>query len=92
MTSGAAGVHATRERMTISSTLFSLFQILNLVILIMYRTGYAGDFLGVGGTWNLNEEKSPDAEIVASGVFVGYIIYTGCHLIGFGFGTTKHKR
>lgn len=58
----------------------------------MYRTGYAGDFLGVGGTWNLNEEKSPDAEIVASGVFVGYIIYTGCHLIGFGFGTTKHKR
>lgn len=65
---------------------------MNLVILILYRTGYGGEFLGVGGTWNLNEEKNADAEIVASGVFVGYFIYTGCHLIGFGFGTTKHKR
>lgn len=67
-------------------------QALNLVILIIYRTGYGGDFLGVGGTWNLNEEKSPDAEIVASGVFVGYFIYTSVQLITFCFGTTKLKR
>uniref|UniRef100_A0A336M3J5 CSON009193 protein n=1 Tax=Culicoides sonorensis TaxID=179676 RepID=A0A336M3J5_CULSO len=78
---------------TIASIFIKVLKlVLNLVILILYRTGYAGDFLGVGGTWNLNEEKSPDAEIVASGVFVGYIIYTGCHLLAFGFGTTKHKR
>lgn len=48
--------------------------------------------MGVGGTWNLNEEKSPDAEIVASGVFVGYMIYTSIQLITFGFGTTRLKR
>lgn len=48
--------------------------------------------MGVGGTWNLNEEKSPDAEIIASGVFVGFFIYTSVQLIAFMFGTTKHKR
>lgn len=61
-------------------------------MLIVYRTGYGGDFLGVGGTWNLNEEKSPDAEIVASGVFVGFLIYNSVQLITFMFGTTKHKK
>lgn len=61
-------------------------------MLILYRTGYGGDFLGVGGTWNLNEEKNADAEIVASGVFVGFMIYTSVQLITFCFGTTAHKR
>uniref|UniRef100_A0A182FBV4 MARVEL domain-containing protein n=1 Tax=Anopheles albimanus TaxID=7167 RepID=A0A182FBV4_ANOAL len=77
---------------TIGSIFIKVFKvIINIVVLIIYRTGYGGDFLGIGGTWNLNEEKSPDAEIVASGVFVGFIIYTGVQLITFGFGTTKHK-
>lgn len=61
-------------------------------MLILYRTGYGGDFLGVGGTWNLNEEKNADAEIVASGVFVGFMIYTSVQIITFFFGTTAHKR
>ncbi|KAH8371745.1 hypothetical protein KR093_008757 [Drosophila rubida] len=65
--------------------------IINLVIIILYRWGDGGEFLGIGGTWNLNEEKSADAEIVASGVMVGFFIYTGCHTIAFAFGTTKHK-
>ncbi|XP_003424573.1 protein snakeskin [Nasonia vitripennis] len=66
--------------------------LLNLIILILYRTGYSGEFLGVGGTWNLNEEKNPDAEIVASGVFVGFFIYTSVVLISFCFGTMDHKK
>lgn len=65
---------------------------LNIIVLILYRTGYGGDFLGVGGTWNLNEEKNADAEIVASGVFVGFMIYTSVQLVTFCFGTTAHKR
>lgn len=48
--------------------------------------------MGIGGTWNLNEEKSPDAEIIASGVYVGFLIYTSVQLFTFLFGTTKHKR
>lgn len=48
--------------------------------------------MGIGGTWNLNEEKSPDAEIIASGVYVGYLIYTTVQMFTFFFGTTKHKR
>jgi hypothetical protein len=54
--------------------------------------GNDGRFLGVGGTWNLNEEKNPDAEIVASGVFVGFLIYTLVILVSFCFGTTDHKK
>jgi len=65
--------------------------VLNLIILILYRTGYGGGFLGVGGTWNLNEEKNPDAEIVASGVFVGYFIYTSVSIISLCFGSGDHK-
>lgn len=65
---------------------------LNVIVLILYRFGYGGDFLGIGGTWNLNEEKSPDAEIIASGVIVGYLIYTCVQLFTYLFGTTKHKR
>lgn len=65
---------------------------LNIIILILYRTGYGGGFLGVGGTWNLNEEKNPDAEIIASGVFVGFGIYTIVTLISYGFGTTEQKK
>ncbi|XP_055703963.1 protein snakeskin [Phlebotomus papatasi] len=78
---------------TIGSVFLKVFKlVLNIVILILYRTGYGGDFLGVGGTWNLNEEKSPDAEIVASGVIVGFMIYTSVQLITYAFGTTAHKR
>ncbi|XP_060523274.1 protein snakeskin [Cylas formicarius] len=65
--------------------------VLNLIILILYRTGYGGQFLGVGGTWNLNEEKNPDAEIVASGVMVGYFIYTTVSLISLCFASGDHK-
>lgn len=67
-------------------------QVLNIIVLILYRVGYDGRFLGVGGTWNLNEEKNPDTEIVASGVFVGFLIYTIVTLISFCFGTTEHKK
>lgn len=74
-----------------NSTIFTL-KVLNVVILILYRFGYGGDFLGIGGTWNLNEEKSPDAEIIASGVYVGFLIYTCVQLFTYLFGTTKHKR
>lgn len=63
-----------------------------MVILLMYRFGYSGAFLGVGGTWNLNEDKNPDCEIVASGVFVGFFIYTSVILISYCFGTTAQKR
>lgn len=45
----------------------------------MYRVGNQtkqDNFLGVGGSWNLYDEKYPDAEILASGVLVGYMIYT----------------
>ncbi|XP_034934512.1 protein snakeskin [Chelonus insularis] len=66
--------------------------VMNLIILILYRTGYGGEFLGVGGTWNLNEDKNPDAEIVASGVFVGFFIYTSVVLLTYCFGTTEHKK
>jgi len=66
--------------------------VINIIVLILYRVGNDGRFLGVGGTWNLNEEKNPDAEIVASGVFVGFFIYTLVTLITFCFGTTEHKK
>ncbi|XP_031837671.1 smooth septate junction protein snakeskin [Nomia melanderi] len=66
--------------------------VINLIILILYRTGYQGEFLGVGGTWNLNEDKNPDAEIVASGVLVGFFIYTSVVLITYCFGSSYHKR
>ncbi|XP_028134396.1 protein snakeskin [Diabrotica virgifera virgifera] len=65
--------------------------VINLICLILYRTGYQGYFLGVGGTWNLNEEKNPDAEIVASGVFVGFMIYTFVSLISLCFASGDHK-
>lgn len=71
---------------------FVILQVLNLIIIILYRTGYGGEFLGVGGTWNLNEDKNPDAEIVASGVFVGFFIYTSVVLISYCFGTTEQKK
>jgi hypothetical protein len=73
-------------------TISQSFQVINIIVLILYRFGYGGDFLGIGGTWNLNEEKSPDAEIIASGVIVGYLIYTAVQLFTYLFGTTKHKR
>lgn len=66
--------------------------VLNIFVLILYRFGYGGDFLGVGGTWNMNEEMSQTAEIIASGVIVGYLIYSSCHIFGYLFGPSKHKR
>jgi hypothetical protein len=66
--------------------------VLNIIILVLYRTGYRGGFLGVGGTWNLNEEKNPDAEIIASGVFIGFFIYTTVILISYGFGSNHQKK
>lgn len=69
-----------------------LYQVINLLIILLYRFGYHNAFLGVGGVWNLNEEKNADAEIIASGVFVGFIVYTGVQLIAYLFGTTAHKK
>lgn len=88
----------THEQSTLNYTYVWLIiiivsiQVINLVVLLMYRFGYVGEFLGVGGTWNLNEEKSADAEIIASGVFVGFFVYTGVQLVAYLFGTTQHKR
>ncbi|CAD7005105.1 protein snakeskin [Ceratitis capitata] len=65
--------------------------ILNLAILIIYRIGAGGYFLGVGGTWNLWEEKSAGCEIFASGVFFGFIVYTGVHTIAYFFGPNKYR-
>ncbi|XP_066258468.1 protein snakeskin isoform X2 [Euwallacea similis] len=65
--------------------------VLNLIIVILYRVGFSGGFLGVGGTWNLNEEKSSDVEIIASGVFVGYFIYTGISLISLCIAEEENK-
>ncbi|GLH06485.1 Protein snakeskin [Gryllus bimaculatus] len=77
----------------IATVFIKIFKlILNLIILILYRVGDKGRFLGVGGTWNLNEEKNPDAEIVASGVLVGFLIYTIVVMLSYCFGGgTKHK-
>ncbi|XP_046736994.1 protein snakeskin [Diprion similis] len=66
--------------------------VINLIIIILYRTGYGGEFLGVGGTWNLNEDKNPDVEIVASGIFVGFFIYTLVVMITFCFGNTDQSK
>lgn len=63
-----------------------------MIILVLYRTGYGGYFLGAGGTWNLNEVKDPNVEIVASGVFVGFIIYTAVSLVSYCFATGEHKK
>ena len=50
------------------------------------------NFLGIGGTWSLNEEKSPDGEIIASGILVGYFIYTSVQLIAYFFREDKQHR
>ncbi|XP_022900325.1 protein snakeskin [Onthophagus taurus] len=77
---------------TVGSIIIKVLKlVLNLIILVLYRTGYGGQFLGVGGTWNLNEEKNPDTEIVASGVFVGFFIYTAVSLFSYCFATGDHK-
>ena len=54
-----------------------------MIILILYRVGDNGKFLGVGGTFNLNEEKAVDVEIMASGIFVGYLVYNLSVLITY---------
>ncbi|XP_031352965.1 protein snakeskin [Photinus pyralis] len=77
---------------TVGSVVLKIVKlVLNLIILILYRTGNNGQFLGVGGTWNLNEEKNPDTEIIASGVFVGFFIYTTVSLVSLCFATADHK-
>ncbi|GJQ81809.1 hypothetical protein Trydic_g350 [Trypoxylus dichotomus] len=88
-----------RPKMTASTALASLgtmvLKIIKLIfimaIMILYRVGFNGDFLGVGGTWNLNEERNPDVEIVASGVFIGYFIYTAVSLINYFFAKPEYK-
>ncbi|XP_077286248.1 smooth septate junction protein snakeskin [Arctopsyche grandis] len=78
---------------TIGSVMIKLLKlVLNLLVLILYRTGYAGQFLGVSGQWNFNEVKIPDAEIFASGVFVGYFIYTSVQLVSYCFGAKDHQK
>ncbi|XP_053954451.1 protein snakeskin-like [Anastrepha ludens] len=64
----------------------------NLGVLVLYRTGNGGDFLGIGGNWNLQEKHNPALEMLASGVFVGFIIYTAVVIIGYCFGGSKDKR
>ncbi|KRT80336.1 hypothetical protein AMK59_8148 [Oryctes borbonicus] len=77
---------------TVGSIVMKILKlIINIIILILYRTGYGGYFLGVGGTWNLNEVKDPSTEMVASGVFVGFIIYTAVSLVSYCFATGDHK-
>ncbi|KAI4457087.1 protein snakeskin [Holotrichia oblita] len=77
---------------TVGSIVIKLLKmIINIIVLVLYRTGYGGFFLGVGGTWNLNEIKDPSTEMVASGVFVGFIIYTGVSLVSYCFATGDHK-
>ncbi|XP_066153409.1 protein snakeskin isoform X1 [Euwallacea fornicatus] len=64
---------------------------INIICLYLYRTGTDGTFLGVGGTWNMAENKNADAEIFASGVFIGYLIYTFVSLVALCFAAGDHK-
>lgn len=65
--------------------------VLNLICIIMYRVGWNGGFLGVGGTWNLYEEKNSDVEIIASGILVGYFVYNIVSLITVCFASEDNK-
>ncbi|XP_050297752.1 protein snakeskin isoform X2 [Anthonomus grandis grandis] len=77
---------------TVASIIVKIVKlILNFIIIILYRVGFQGGFLGVGGTWNLFEEKSSDVEIIASGIFVGYFIYTAVSLISLCFASSENK-
>ncbi|KAH1016794.1 hypothetical protein HUJ04_007963 [Dendroctonus ponderosae] len=64
---------------------------INIICLYLYRTGSDGTFLGVGGTWNMAENKNADAEIFASGIFIGYFIYTFISLVALCFAAGDHK-
>ncbi|XP_036326274.1 protein snakeskin-like [Rhagoletis pomonella] len=64
----------------------------NLGVLVLYRTGNGGDFLGIGGSWSLHEKHNPALEMLASGLFVGFIIYTAVVIIGYCFGGSRNKR
>jgi len=76
---------------TLLSLLIKVLKLIfNLAALIMYRVGDGGYFLGVGGTWNLNEEKTAESEIIASGILVGFFIYTAVSLVAFLFGPTDY--
>ncbi|XP_055383634.1 protein snakeskin-like [Condylostylus longicornis] len=79
------------DKETLLSLLIKVLKLVfNLAVIIMYRVGDGGYFLGIGGTWNLNEEKTADSEIIASGVFVGFFIYTAVVLVAFLFGPTDY--
>lgn len=71
--------------LVVSPTLLVMLylQAITIILLFLYRTGYAGQFLGVGAVWNFNEEKNVDVEILASGVFVGFFIYNISVLITY---------
>ncbi|KAL1494103.1 hypothetical protein ABEB36_009754 [Hypothenemus hampei] len=78
---------------TLASMVVKIFKlVINFIVIILYRVGFAGGFLGVGGTWNLYEEKSSDVEIIASGVFVGYFVYNAISLISVCFSDYQNKR
>ncbi|XP_049802342.1 protein snakeskin-like [Schistocerca nitens] len=69
--------------LSIASIFIKLLKlVLNFIALLLYRLGYDGMFLGVGGTWNINENKDPSAEVFASGIMVGYLVYTCISLVG----------
>lgn len=77
---------------TVGTVVLKLLKLtLNVIIIVLYRTGSDGTFLGVGGTWNLAERKNADAEIFASGVFIGYAIYTFTSLVALCFASGDHK-
>lgn len=50
-------------------------------MLILYRLGKSGEFLGAGGAWEPDHAQNLDIEILASGLIVGSIIYTSAKLI-----------
>lgn len=50
-------------------------QLINVVVLVLYRNGDEGYFMG--SSYN----KNHDAEALASGVFIGFLIYNFAGLI-----------
>ncbi|KAL0278884.1 UNVERIFIED_CONTAM: hypothetical protein PYX00_000566 [Menopon gallinae] len=72
------------DRFDILSLIVKILKfILTLIILVLYRAGDHGEFLGVGGTFELYEDKTVDVEILASGVIVGYMLYNLSVMISY---------
>ncbi|XP_039963022.1 protein snakeskin-like [Bactrocera tryoni] len=78
---------------TMASICLKILKLLNNIgVLVLYRTGNGGDFLGIGGNWNLQERHNASLEMLASGIFVGFVIYTAVVIIGYCFGGNTNKR